>query len=169
MLNVKDRQLYLNKLGFYAGKIDGIEGDKTRRAYKTLQKKYFTRESDIDGVYGINTDKLLLNAKRVQYRTPNFKLEEFKCECGGKYCTGYPSYLDRNLLNNLQGLRDEYNSPMIITSGMRCQKYNDSLVGSIPNSKHTKGKAVDFYGTLTNTKVKRQDMRNTLKEKTIKR
>lgn len=158
MLEIKDRQLYLNKLGMYDGKIDGVEGKKTRDAYLKLQKKYFVRKSDCDGLYGENTDKLLLNARRVQKRCKNFKLEEFKCECNGRYCTGYPSYLDRELLDNLQELRDIHKTPMTITSGMRCQRYNDSLVGSIPNSKHTKGKAVDFYGTLTNTKTKRQKL-----------
>lgn len=156
MLEIKDRQLYLNKLGMYEGKIDGVEGEKTRDAYLKLQKKYFVRKSDCDGLYGEDTDKLLLNARRVQKRCKNFKLEEFKCECNGRYCTGYPSYLNRDLLDNLQELRDKYNAPMTITSGMRCRWYNDSLVGSIPNSKHTKGKAIDFYGTMTNSKSKRQ-------------
>lgn len=158
MLDIKDRQLYLAKLDLYDGKIDGIEGDKTRKAYLTLQKRYFKRKSDCDGLYGDNTDKLLLNARRVQKRCKNFKLEEFKCECNGKYCTGYPAYLNRELLGNLQELRDEHKAPMTITSGMRCHRYNDSLIGSIPNSKHTKGKAVDFYGTMTNTKTKRQSI-----------
>ena len=62
MLNVKTRQTYLKSLGFYKGVIDGIEGVLTKQAYKNLQKTYFVRKSDIDGIYGNNTDKLLQNA-----------------------------------------------------------------------------------------------------------
>lgn len=156
MLDVKTRQTYLKYLGFYTGAIDGLDGPKTKEAVTKLQQKYFTRKSDVDGIYGTDTNKLLVNARRVQFRTKNFKLEEFKCECGGKYCTGYPAFINRNLLENIQALRNEYGAAMNITSGIRCQKYNDSLTGSIPNSKHVYGKAIDFYGSMTDSKTKRQ-------------
>lgn len=160
MLKIKDRQTYLKYLGFYKGKVDGKEGKLTKEAYKKLQKKYFTRKKDIDGLYGTNTDILLINAYRVKKYTKNFALSEFKCECGGKYCTGYPKYLSIYLLKNIQKIRDKCKVPMKITSGLRCTKFNNSLVGSIKNSKHTQGKAIDFHGTLTNTRTKR----NTLKK-----
>lgn len=155
MLTIKNRQRYLKYIGLYDGKIDGKEGEKLKESYLKLQKKYFTRKSDIDGKYGQNTDILLVNAYRVKKYTKNFKLEEFKCECGGRYCTGYPNYLSTSLLKNLQKLRDKYKAPMTITSGLRCQKYNDSLIGSIKNSRHVQGKATDFCGSMTNTSAKR--------------
>lgn len=155
MLNVKQRQTYLKYLGFYKDKIDGIVGPNTKKAYRDLQNKYFTRKSDRDGIYGKNTDILLVNAYRVKYYTKNFKLEEFRCECKG-YCTGYNDYLSITLLKNLQKLRNKFGSTTI-TSGLRCVKYN-SLVGGIRGSKHTKGKAVDTYnagyGTLNGRKKK---------------
>ena len=156
MLTVRTRQSYLKKLGFYNGKVDGIEDAETKTAYKKLQSKYFTRSKDITGEYNKNTDILLVNARRVQLRAENFSLPEFRCGCGGKYCTGYPTYIDRQLLENIQTLRDYYKSAMTITSGLRCQGYNDSLVGSIKTSKHTKGKAVDFAGNMTNSATKRK-------------
>lgn len=52
MLSIKERQTYLKKYGFYTGKIDGIEGPLTKKAYLALQKKYFVRKMDIDGIYG---------------------------------------------------------------------------------------------------------------------
>lgn len=159
MLSVKTRQDYLKKLGFYNGEVDGIEDKETKSAYKKLQTKYFTRKKDITGEYNENTDILLLNARRVQLRAKNFALTEFRCGCGQKYCTGYPTYLDRQLLDNIQTLRDTYKKPMTITSGLRCQGYNDSLVGSIKTSKHTKGKAVDFAGEMTNTAAKRKTVK----------
>ena len=73
MLTIKQRQEYLKYLGFYKGSIDGIEGNLTKSAYRTLQSKYFARKSDIDGKYGRNTDMLLVNAYNVKKYTKNFK------------------------------------------------------------------------------------------------
>lgn len=150
LLTVKTRQKYLKALGLYDGTIDGSEGKMTKAAYKALQNKYFTKEKDKDGLYGKNTDILLRNAYKVETYTRNFDLPEFRCDCGGKYCTGYPVELSTQLLKNVQAIRTKF-GPTTITSGMRCQKYNDSIPGSIKTSKHIKGKAVDFAGSKTNT------------------
>lgn len=155
MLDIKRRQKYLKAIGFYKGKIDGKEGTVTKKAYLALQKTYFVRAVDKDGRYGPDTDTLLINAYRIHKYAKNFTLKEFRCGCGGKHCTGYPVQLDADLLADLQKIRNEYKTPMIVTSGLRCQKFNDSLAGSIKGSKHTKGKAADFKGTLTNTRSKR--------------
>jgi hypothetical protein len=158
MLSIKQRQTYLKTLGFYTGMVDGKEGPLTKKAYLKLQKTYFIRKSDIDGVYGKNTDILLRCAYNVWKYCKNFKLDEFKCECKGKYCTGYPKELDKNLLMYLQSIRSELKVATTITSGIRCQKYNDSLTGSIKDSKHTKGKAVDFCNSKTTTLTKRKSI-----------
>lgn len=148
LLNVYTRQAYLKELGFYDGKLDSIEGAKTRAAYKALQDKYFTRTKDKDGKYGNNTDKLLRNAYYVKKYAPNFKLEEFKCNCGGKYCTGYPAILSIHLLKALQAIRKQYGATTI-TSGMRCYTWNKKQQGSSATSYHLKGQAVDFKNANT--------------------
>lgn len=74
----------------------------------------------------------------------NFKLSEIKCKCGGKYCNGYPTGFSYELLRQLQDIRNHFGKAVIITSALRCQKHN-SNVGGVKNSKHTQGKAVDFY------------------------
>lgn len=158
LLTVKQRQSKLKDLGFYKLAIDGIEGAGTRAAYKSLQKKYFTRKSDIDGLYGTNTDKLLRSAWNVHKYCKNFTLQEFKCECGGRGCTGYPAELNATLLKDLQSVRTTYGVPIIITSGMRCTWYNSRLSGSIKNSAHLTGKAVDFYSSKTKTLANRKAM-----------
>lgn len=151
LLTKKERQRRLAALGLYRGDIDGIEGPLTRAAYKALQDKYFVRKIDRDGIYGPNTDKLLRNAYLVKLHCDNFVLTEFKCDCNGKYCTGYPEVLNKQLLINAQKVRDKY-GPMIITSGMRCKPYNNSLAGSSSTSRHMKAKALDFaIVPLTNT------------------
>jgi hypothetical protein len=61
-------------------------------------------------------------------------------------------------LENLQTIRNHYKKPMIVTCGLRCRPYNNSLAGSISNSKHLSGYATDFYmsgvtDTLANRKA----------------
>lgn len=142
MLSIKTRQKYLKELGFYTGKVDGIEGKLTKKAYLSLQKKYFVNKKEHDSKYGTNTDILLqsaYNCKNLKY----FKLEEFKCDCGGKHCTGYPVVVDKTLLKKLENtLRPKYGA-ITITSGLRCNKRN-AEVGGVANSRHKLGKAVDF-------------------------
>ena len=154
MLTIKERQEYLKALGMYDGKIDGIEGAGTKAGYRALQNKYFTRSKDRDGYYGNDTDKLLQNAYNVKTYTKNFSLSEFKCDCGGRYCTGYPAVLHPQLLKNLQTMRDKY-GPLTITDGLRCSKYN-ILVGGAIGSRHKDGKATDIRANICATVAGRE-------------
>ena len=162
MLSVRTRQTYLKALGFYTGNIDGSAGPLTKKAYKALQDKYFVREKDKDGLYGNNTEKLLINAYYVKKYTKNFTVDEFKCDCGGKHCTGYPTILDAQLLMNLQNVRDKVGATTI-TSGMRCTKHNNSLAGSSKTSRHLSGKALDIYNARTRTETGRKEIMNYVK------
>lgn len=64
MLNKKQRQMNLKFLNFYKGIIDGIEGTKTKQAYKDFQKAY---NLTVDGIYGVKTDnKLVETIKYIQ-------------------------------------------------------------------------------------------------------
>ena len=135
LLALTTRRKYFAELGY---------GAYTKENIKKLQKKYFIRSKDIDGIYGNNTDILLRHVYNVS-KTKNFSPEEFRCECGGKYCTGYPTWMKMHQLNHLQTIRSHYNKPMTVTCGLRCKKYNAALSGSIVNSKHITGYATDFY------------------------
>lgn len=146
LLDVKTRQKYLKELGFYKGEIDGSVGPLTREAYKGIQDAYFRRKSDRDGLYGLNTDILLRSAYNF-INIKNFKLSEFKCKCGGKYCTGYPAVVDRNLIRYLQMMRENRGKSITITSGLRCPTYNKKI-GGVSGSSHTKGKAADIYMSI---------------------
>lgn len=155
LLSKKKRQEYLKFLGFYKGEIDGKIGPLTKQAYIDLQACYFDRLKDIDGKYGKNTDILLRNAYNVKRYCKDFKLSEFKCGCGRKYCTGYPAVIAPLVLDTLQYLRDIFHQPVVVTSGLRCKKHNSNLVGSSKTSRHLLGKAVDFKGKFTATKERR--------------
>lgn len=146
MLNNAQRKFYFNALGL---------GEYNRNNILKLQKRYFVRSMDKDGIYGTNTDRLLRSLYNVTMNSKNFKLSEFQCGCGGRYCTGYPAVVNSQLVRNLQTLRNE-GGPITITSGLRCSRYNARLSGSISRSKHTQGKAADIYcRNLTATRGKR--------------
>ena len=156
MLNIKTRQKYLANLGFYKGKIDGKEGPLTKKAYKSIQTKYFPK-SEQDGRYGNNTEILLRNAERIRIYCKNFTLEELACECGGKYCTKFPSLISIRLLKNLQKTRNKLGVPMTITSGLRCQRWN-TICGGATFSRHMTGKAIDFVSEKTKTFTQRKKL-----------
>lgn len=158
LLTVKERQKYLETLGFYNGDIDGIEGRQTTRAYADLQKKYFSRPADADGKYGKNTDILLRSAYNCR-NSRYFKLAEFKCKCGAKYCTGYPAEVNADLVNGLNKVRESVGGALTITSGLRCRTWN-SKQGGASASRHMQGKAVDITGTPTNTAAKRRSVKS---------
>lgn len=148
LLSVEKRKAYFKKLGL---------GEYNAENIKKFQKKYL-RSKDVDGIYGTDTDRLLRHVYNVKTYTKNFEPEEFKCECGGRYCTGYPSYMKKVELENLQKIRTHFGKPMTVTCGLRCRPYNNSLRGSISNSKHLTGYATDFYmrgvtDTLANRKA----------------
>lgn len=111
----------------------------------------------VDGKYGQQTENALISAINVKRNTKNFSVKEFRCECGGKYCCGYPSTLKVEMLRNIQAIRDHYGRPITVTCGLRDKTYNSKLGGSIQNSLHLSGRAVDFYqqgvtDTLANRK-----------------
>lgn len=64
MLNIRQRQMNLNFLNYSTGGIDGVEGIKTKAAYKAFQRDFGLT---IDGIYGSKTDtKLIEVIKDIQ-------------------------------------------------------------------------------------------------------
>ncbi len=136
LLSIKKRKEYFKYLGL---------GDYDETNIRALQEDYFLREKDIDGIYGPDTDILLRHLVNVVKYTDDFQPEEFRCGCGGRYCSGYPTYMKKHELKHIQAIRSHFNEPMVITCGLRCKPWNARLVGSSNRSKHLEGRAVDFY------------------------
>lgn len=138
LLSEKGREKRLTFLGF---------GEYNKANVTRFQRMAFPKDkSQWDGIYGINTDNALRHFYNVKRIFPNgeFKPEEFKCECGGRFCTGYPSYMKAVELRNLKAIREHFKKPVIVTCGLRCSGYNRSLNGSITNSLHLVGRACDI-------------------------
>jgi uncharacterized protein YcbK (DUF882 family) len=69
-----------------------------------------------------------------------FKPEEFLCKCQNTDCR--KADLDTEFALTLDTLREMLGRPMVITSGVRCEKHN-TAVGGAAKSKHVQRIAVD--------------------------
>lgn len=150
LLSKTNQEKYLKALGFK----DVLSFQKA--AFKKYPKEW-------DNKYGTKTDNALRTWYNTYKYTKNFKPEDFRCTCDedsnykGVKCGGYPTYMKASILKDIQTIRSHWGKPVTITCGMRCKNYNRFLNGSISNSKHLQGLALDFYqkgvtDTLANRK-----------------
>lgn len=121
--------------------VDGLAGPNTVSATITFQR---SNGLEADGIAGPMTRAKILELEadfwdEIKY----FDREEFRCNCGGKYCDGFPAEPDRNLVKVADRVRKHFGKAAIISSGVRCKTHNAN-VGGVANSRHTTGKAMDF-------------------------
>lgn len=163
-MTIKQIQCLLLYLGYNPGVIDGVTGPNTQTAVTAFQKQ---EGLEVDGKPGPKTQTALLDAVangRVRKEAvaenatttdpedkttgtfwddiPNFTRQEFACPC--PRCGGFPAEPAEKLVRAAQALRDQTGKPITISSGVRCQAHNDELKGSVPNSRHIIGHAMDF-------------------------
>lgn len=127
---VRGLQSKLNEHG-YGLVVDGIVGDATLGAIRDFQEKHGLV---VDGIAGVETFKAL-----GSYQCVYFNNNEFTCECG----CGLNLQKD-GIKKIADEIREHFCTPVIVTSGTRCKRYNDSLSGSIPKSYHRTGNAIDI-------------------------
>lgn len=153
-MTIKQKQNLLAYLGYYVGNIDGEWGTLSRTATQAFQRDFGL---DPDGICGEKTEKALTHAvcygmpaKEAEETTGTFwdeikywSREEFRCQCGGKYCNGFPAEPDEKLVRLADNVRGHFGRTGHRTSGLRCPTWN-SLQGGVSNSKHMYGKALDF-------------------------
>ena len=151
-MTLQQIQNLLQYLGYYTLKVDGIWGQGSDRATRDFQ----TAEGlEVDGDPGQLTQKALVDAVAKGRFKPQDKPEddiwaeskyfvraEFRCPCGR--CGGFPVEPSRSLVRVANQIREHFGRPMIPSSGVRCQAHNDELPGSVPNSRHVSGRALDF-------------------------
>jgi len=132
---------------------DGHLGGETaycRRFIRAFEaKNNLTQDSGIWGAECQHCAQSLLT-KGIPL-TPNFNSREFGCGlCPGddaypdhsEGCHHFPDMVNLTAVKMLQAVRDRL-GPIQITSGLRCQAFNDSLPGSIKTSAHRRGRAFD--------------------------
>lgn len=68
----------------------------------------------------------------------HFLRSEFQCKCDCGFDT-----VDAALLTLLERVREHFDKPVIVNSGCRCMRHNESVGGS-HNSQHLLGRAADI-------------------------
>lgn len=159
------KQCLLTFLGYNTGGVGNGWGEKSREATMCAQEDLGLEP---DGIWGPLTETAVLEAvytyddgpteteadstadavldrqlaerfAGIQYIRP----EEARCRCGGKYCSGFPALPDREMLELADDLRRKTGRALIRSSFLRCPQHNANE-GGVGNSKHMRGKALDF-------------------------
>ena len=144
---IKKVQEALLERGYDPGKIDGINGPKTKKAIMAFQTN---SGLDPDGLVGpLTKNRLFAETLSVisfdsDGSTDHFARNEFACDCDGEYCNGFSEEMNLGLLLKLEALRNALNTEVIITSGVRCSTRNTE-VGGVANSQHLFGQAADLH------------------------
>lgn len=156
-MTTKQVQCLLLYLGYPAGTPDGITGNQTRQAVKLFQAAEGLTQ---DGDPGQETQAALLAAVAAgRTYTPTatettktgtfwddiqyFRREEFRCQCGGKYCNGFPAEPAEETVRLADEIRRRAGVPLNVNSGVRCKQHNAD-VGGVSNSLHLTGQAIDL-------------------------
>ena len=173
----KQRQHLLSYLGYYKMNVDGEWASGSREACKAFQRD---RELTVDGYGGPETDKALKYAVYNDLEKPEsvsdfdddvtdfyvgdkatltgtfwdesefFDREEFRCQCKGKYCNGFPVEPEEELVRVCNEIRRRLGVPVSIVdsggSGVRCTRHN-AAVGGVGNSNHLYGRAADLHSS----------------------
>lgn len=68
--------------------------------------------------------KVFKKGKKIRL-SENFTLQEFDCQCELDSC--YYTFIQMELLENLELTRLEFKKPIIVTCGNRCARHNENL------------------------------------------
>lgn len=167
-MTTRQIQNLLDYLGYEPGVIDGAMGRNTQAAVRRFQADCGLTA---DGDPGAATQKMLIGAiagTAVKVDKPEssdapktvtfwddikyFTREEFRCQCGGKYCNGFPAEPAEETVRMADEIRRRAGIPLNVNSGVRCKRHN-AEVGGVSNSLHTTGQAVDLGGNISPAKL----------------
>lgn len=169
-MTTKQVQCLLAYLGYPVGTPDGIAGSQTRQAVKLFQA---AEGLTADGDPGQETQTAILAAVAAgrmytPAKTENaktgtfwddiryFSRAEFRCQCGGKYCNGFPAEPVEETVRLADEIRRRAGVPLKVNSGVRCKQHNaDPNVGGVWNSLHLTGQAIDLAPIGGNISVAR--------------
>ena len=133
---------------------DGAPGELTQKALRTYMDTPMPEKPAESQQVAVTEDNHALAGHPPWWKTiKHFTPMEMRCPCGK--CGGFPKEPEEKLMRVLDDIREHFGVPVTIVplppnnphaggSGVRCQAYNDSLSGSVPNSRHVQGKAADI-------------------------
>lgn len=128
--------------------IDGLAGMETSTAVAAWQSAH---GQAVTGIADVPTLHLILDTAADKNPTSEnwwdgikyFSRSEFKCKCGGKYCSGFPVEPEQLLVEQADQVREHFGAPVYVSSGIRCEIHNANE-GGVAGSRHKLGKAMDF-------------------------
>lgn len=152
-MNITQIQHLLAYHSLYKGTVDGLWGPVTEKAVRDFQKAFGL---DVDGIVGAATEDALRHS--VTYGLPEIKdepteswwdeieyftREELRCQCGGRYCDGFPAEPKELAVKLADRARRHFGRPAHNVSFLRCPEWN-RLQGGVANSQHMYGEAMDI-------------------------
>ncbi len=118
---------------YYNGPLDGLWGPASQKAADRFLRDFTGEQTTAPEEEGTFWDE-------IRY----FKREEFRCKCGGQYCSGFPAEPKETMVRIADQLRKNLGVPITVVSGLRCPTWN-TLQGGVENSQHMYGEAADIY------------------------
>ena len=152
-MNITQIQHLLAYHSLYKGTVDGLWGPVTEKAVRDFQKAFGL---DVDGIVGAATEDALRHS--VTYGLPEIKdepteswwdeieyftREELRCQCGGRYCDGFPAEPKELAVKLADRARRHFGRPAHNVSFLRCPEWN-RLQDGVANSQHMYGEAMDI-------------------------
>ena len=177
-MTFKQIQLLLAYLGYYEAEIDGKWGEQSQSACISFQRDYGLDADGIAGAmtqkmlkaavagtaYKVSSSDSDAKSESLSEKIDStdtissadnfwdgikyFRRTEFACQCGGKYCDGFPCEPAEETVKICDEIRKRAKVPITISSGIRCEQHN-AEVGGVSNSNHKYGKAADLICSLT--------------------
>ena len=129
---------------------DGIVGEQTEIRLKDAVWQDRFAKDNIVPISGQSTAKTGTFWDDIQY----FQRAEFRCQCGGTYCDGFPAEPAEETVRLADEIRRRAGVPLNVNSGLRCKQHNAD-VGGVWNSLHLTGQAIDLAPIGGNISVAR--------------
>jgi hypothetical protein len=127
----------------------GFRIDTAARRAQAVKNLQTAIQVAADGIWGPLTTNAAETLKNAGWKlSPNFKIQEFACKCGGKHPTCERIKVSPALVKVLQAMRAWYPAGLVLASGYRCPAHNKA-VGGATGSQHMQGKAADMRAVLT--------------------
>ena len=149
MMTLTQRQNLLQYLGYYEGRVDGMDGPLTQAAVEAFRKDNGMPdhgdeldEALVGGVFHGRFKGTAVPEIDFWSTVKYFGRHEFACKCG-KYCDGYPVEPSETLVCFLDEFRAAVGLPVYVNSGVRCAAHN-AAVGGASQSRHLDGDAADI-------------------------
>lgn len=143
-------QAYLKKLGYYQdGQLDGVPGHKTLNAWKKWKEDNWLNKPEQIGAASF-TELQHQAANEINWNNPNYKISDYfsvrEVTQGDSNRVPETKNLRNNvveLANKLDEVREQWGSPILVTSWYRPPHVN-RMVGGVKNSQHLYGRAADI-------------------------